>query len=150
MSISPTGNSQQVQIKPDKNALPAISTDAVNTDSGVQPTAPVQPTGSISQETESQTALISSQNTSETAEDADTSVEGAVEKLNSFMSSMNRDLEFEFDKDISRTIVTIRDTSTQEVVRVVPSEITVKLAKNLQENLEGDQKSVGQLLDIKT
>ena len=66
------------------------------------------------------------------------------------MSSMNRDLEFEFDKDISRTIVTIRDTSTQEVVRVVPSEITVKLAKNLQENLEGDQKSVGQLLDIKT
>ena len=150
MSISPTGNSQQVQIKPDKNALPAISTDAANKESAVQPTTPVQPTGTTSQETESQTALISSQNTSETAEDADTSVEGAVEKPNSFMSSMNRDLEFEFDKDISRTIVTIRDTSTQEVVRVVPSEITVKLAKNLQENLEGDQKSVGQLLDIKT
>ena len=65
MSISPTGNSQQVQIKPDKNALPAISTDAANKESAVQPTTPVQPTGTTSQETESQTALISSQNTSE-------------------------------------------------------------------------------------
>ncbi len=150
MSISPTGNSQQVQIKPDKNALPAISADAVNTDSGVQPTSPVQPTGSISQETESQSALISSQQASESSDDADTTVEGAVEKLNSFMSSMNRDLEFEFDKDIGRTIVTVRDTSTKEVVRVVPSEIAVKLAKNLQENLDGSQEPVGQLLDVKT
>lgn len=149
MSISPTGHPQQVQIKPDKNTLP-VSTEAVDTNTNVQPASPIQPTGSVSQDTDQQTTLIPSQTSSDSTEDADISIEGAVEKLNSFMSSMNRDLEFEYDKDIARTIVTVRDTSTKEVVRVVPSEIAVKLAKNLHDNLDNTQKPLGQLLDIKT
>jgi len=58
-------------------------------------------------------------------------VKHAARQLESFMESMNRYLEFRVDQDSGRTIVTVKDKSTGEVVRQIPSEEVLRLAHNL-------------------
>jgi flagellar protein FlaG len=58
-------------------------------------------------------------------------VKQAARQLESFMESMNRYLEFRVDQDSGRTIVTVKDKSTGEVVRQIPSEEVLRLAHNL-------------------
>ena len=58
-------------------------------------------------------------------------VKQAARQLESFMESMNRYLEFRVDEDSGRTIVTVKDKSTGEVVRQIPSEEVLRLAHNL-------------------
>jgi flagellar protein FlaG len=58
-------------------------------------------------------------------------VKQAARQLESFMESMNRYLEFRVDDDSGRTIVTVKDKSTGEVVRQIPSEEVLRLAHNL-------------------
>ena len=58
-------------------------------------------------------------------------VKQAARQLETFMQSMNRYLEFRVDQDSGRTIVTVKDKSTGEVVRQIPSEEVLRLAQNL-------------------
>jgi flagellar protein FlaG len=58
-------------------------------------------------------------------------VKQAARELETFMESMNRYLEFKVDQDSGRTIVTVKDKSTGEVVRQIPSEEVLRLAHNL-------------------
>jgi flagellar protein FlaG len=58
-------------------------------------------------------------------------VKQAARQLETFMESMNRYLEFRVDEDSGRTIVTVKDKSTGEVVRQIPSEEVLRLAHNL-------------------
>jgi flagellar protein FlaG len=58
-------------------------------------------------------------------------VKQAARQLETFMQSMNRYLEFRVDQDSGRTIVTVKDKSTGEVVRQIPSEEVLRLAHNL-------------------
>lgn len=58
-------------------------------------------------------------------------VKQAARQLETFMESMNRYLEFRVDQDSGRTIVTVKDKSTGETVRQIPSEEVLRLAHNL-------------------
>ena len=58
-------------------------------------------------------------------------VKQAARQLETFMASMKRYLEFRVDQDSGRTIVTVKDKSTGEVVRQIPSEEVLRLAHNL-------------------
>lgn len=58
-------------------------------------------------------------------------VKQAARQLETFMQSMNRYLEFKVDQDSGRTIVTVKDKTTGEVVRQIPSEEVLRLAQNL-------------------
>jgi flagellar protein FlaG len=58
-------------------------------------------------------------------------VKQAARQLETFMASMNRYLEFRVDQDSGRTIVTVKDKSTGETVRQIPSEEVLRLAHNL-------------------
>jgi flagellar protein FlaG len=58
-------------------------------------------------------------------------VKQAARQLEAFMASMNRYLEFRVDQDSGRTVVTVKDQSTGEVVRQIPSEEVLRLAQNL-------------------
>lgn len=55
----------------------------------------------------------------------------AVKQLETFMQSMNRYLEFRIDQDSGRTVVTVKDTTTGDVIRQIPSEEVLRLAQNL-------------------
>lgn len=55
----------------------------------------------------------------------------AVAQLNDTLQKDGRNLQFNIDKETGVTVVQIRDQTTNEVIRQIPSEETLKLAKNL-------------------
>lgn len=58
-------------------------------------------------------------------------LQNAIKQINDALLENSRTLQFSVDKDTGRTIVQIRDNATNEVIRQIPSEETLKLAKNL-------------------
>ena len=59
-------------------------------------------------------------------------VERAVQSLNSYAQSFQRDLEFSVDEELGRPIVHVVDRNTQEVIRQIPNDVALRLARNLQ------------------
>jgi len=65
------------------------------------------------------------------SEPAAEEVKRAAQQLETFMQSMNRYLEFRVDEDSGRTVVTVKDKTTGETIRQIPSEEIMRLAQNL-------------------
>ncbi len=63
-------------------------------------------------------------------------VDKAVTSLNSSIQSVQRNLQFSVDKDLDRIIINVTDKETDEVVRQIPSEDVLDLARNLQDMVE--------------
>lgn len=61
-------------------------------------------------------------------------LDDAVSQLNDFVQNVQRDLQFEVDNDLGQTIVKVVDQKTQEVIRQIPDELALRLAKNLQQD----------------
>ena len=55
----------------------------------------------------------------------------AVAEINQFVQSIQRELQFTVTDDV--TVIEVRDTHTNELVRKIPSDDAIKLAQNLQE-----------------
>lgn len=55
----------------------------------------------------------------------------AVERLNELMTSRNRSLRFEVDAASGRTVITVINEATKEVVRQIPPPELLQLARNL-------------------
>lgn len=58
-------------------------------------------------------------------------VESAVSKISDFVQNFQRDLQFSVDKDSDRLVVKVVDSETQEVIRQIPSEEALRIAKRL-------------------
>ncbi len=58
-------------------------------------------------------------------------VESAVSQISDFVQNFQRDLIFSIDKDSERLVVKVVDSETQEVIRQIPSEEMLRIAKNL-------------------
>jgi len=61
-----------------------------------------------------------------------------VAKINEQVQSVQRDLVFSVDKESGREVVTIKDSNSDKVIKQIPSEEMLDLARNLDEQLEGD------------
>jgi len=70
-------------------------------------------------------------------------LQDAVKKVESFLNSQNRDLAFTVDDQTERTIVTVKESSSGDVIRQIPSEEVIKLASRIQELQEDVGNSVG-------
>lgn len=57
----------------------------------------------------------------------------AVEEINEFVKLAQRHLEFTVDEDTGRTVITVRNAETEEIIRQIPPERALAIAKNLQE-----------------
>jgi flagellar protein FlaG len=57
--------------------------------------------------------------------------QAAVEPINKTMASMSRNLEFTVDDDVHMTIVKVVDTQTNDVIRQIPSQEVVEIARAL-------------------
>jgi len=55
----------------------------------------------------------------------------AVEAINKSMAESSRNLEFAVDEDTNMTIVKVVDTQTHDVIRQIPTEEVVAIAKAL-------------------
>jgi len=58
-----------------------------------------------------------------------TSLSDAVKKLNDTVSLFNSSLQFSIDKDTDTPVVKVVDKSTDEVIRQIPSEEALTIAK---------------------
>ena len=57
----------------------------------------------------------------------------AVDQINDFVQVVKRDLEFSVDDNTGRTIITVFDADTQEIIRQIPPEKVLAVAENIRE-----------------
>ncbi|MDQ7055145.1 MAG: flagellar protein FlaG [Persephonella sp.] len=60
-------------------------------------------------------------------------IKQAVENLNKKLDMLNSQLKVEFDKDTGIKVIKIVDKDTKEVIRQIPPEVILKIAKYLDE-----------------
>ena len=65
------------------------------------------------------------------AQKSDQAVQQAARKLEQHMLGMGNALEFRVDKDTGTTVVTVRDKTSGDVIRQMPTEEALWLAQNL-------------------
>jgi len=58
-------------------------------------------------------------------------VHAAVEEVNAFMQSMDRNLSFHVDEDLGEPIISVMDLETNEVIRQIPSEELLVIRKKM-------------------
>lgn len=60
-------------------------------------------------------------------------VKEAAEKISEFIEAMTHDLSFSVDKDTNRTVVKVLERESGDVIRQIPAEEILKIAKMLDE-----------------
>ena len=64
-------------------------------------------------------------------------VQQAVSRLNDYAQTLRRDLQFRVDKDSNRVIVTVTDSESGDVIRQIPSEELLAIARSLEAAQQG-------------
>jgi flagellar protein FlaG len=57
----------------------------------------------------------------------------AVSKLNDYVQNVQRNLQFSIDKESGATVVKVIDAKSEEVIRQMPTEETLRIARSLAE-----------------
>ncbi|APD85440.1 flagellar biosynthesis protein FlaG [Alteromonas sp. Mex14] len=70
-------------------------------------------------------------------------LDDAIAKVESFLKVQNRDLAFTIDENTNRSVVTVKDSTSGDVIRQIPSEEVLKLADRIQELQQDVGDSVG-------
>ena len=60
-------------------------------------------------------------------------VKVAAEQIASYLKSSGRSLDFHVDTDSGRTVVSVRDAATGDLIRQIPGEDVLKMARALKE-----------------
>ena len=68
----------------------------------------------------------------------------ALSDLQAFIDGLDRSLSFRRDDSINRSIITVTDANTNQLVRQIPAEEIVEIARQIREDL--DAKRAGMLL----
>lgn len=66
----------------------------------------------------------------------------AVSDISDYMQTISRDLQFQVDKLTGSTIVTVLDTETKEIIRQIPTEEVVAMARYIAENMQDSVKGL--------
>ena len=61
-------------------------------------------------------------------------VEQAVVQISDYVQTVSRDLQFQVDDASGYTLITVTDSETEEVIRQIPSEEVVALARYIADN----------------
>jgi flagellar protein FlaG len=63
-------------------------------------------------------------------------VDHAVTSMNNYVQSIHRDLEFSVDEELDRTVIKVVDSVSGELIRQIPEEAFLDLARRLREDGE--------------
>lgn len=113
-------------IKPVQSLPVALSTDLANTELPAvmaRSASPVPP----SERTQSTGTSTSGQQGNQP--NADTPLDKTLEQLNESMQAWATGMRFDIDDDAQRVVVSIVDSATGEVLRTVPSDAVIRIAK---------------------
>ena len=59
----------------------------------------------------------------------------AIRELQEFVDGLGRSLSFRQDDSIDKSVITVRDTQTNQVVRQIPSEEVVAISRQIRDEL---------------
>lgn len=68
------------------------------------------------------------------SEQQEQQVDEAVSKLNDYIQNQQRNLRFSVDGDSGETVVTVLDGRSEEVIRQIPDETVLRLARKLDQD----------------
>lgn len=107
-------------------ALPRVSVHRSGPDAERTVTQPQAPTDSAdsARQAESDTAA---------------SLEQAIADLSGYIQNVQRNLQFDVDDDSGHTVIRVVDAETDEVIRQIPSEEVLALARHLKGVSEAEQ-----------
>lgn len=60
-------------------------------------------------------------------------LQAAVSKLNDYVQNLSRTLSFSIEESTGRTVIKVYDAETEELIRQIPPEETIKLAEQISE-----------------
>jgi len=84
--------------------------------------------------TEKTGKVLPSENVVKVAQEADTeTVESAVSKLNDYVQTTSRKLNFQVDDDSGKTVIKVYDRESDKLIRQIPNELVLELARRLNE-----------------
>ena len=69
-------------------------------------------------------------------------VKAAVEQMKDFAQVMSRQLQFDVDDDSGRTVVRVLDKDSGDIIRQIPSEEVLALARHMRELMEEESANV--------
>jgi flagellar protein FlaG len=72
-------------------------------------------------------------------------IDKAIEELQAFVDGLGRKLSFARDDSINRSVITVRDTMTNQVVRQIPSEEVVAISRQIRDEMS--EMRAGLLMD---
>lgn len=93
--------------------------------------APEVQKAEVRQTEQSQQALQAEQAAQQKQNNKDEAVEQAVAKLNDYVQNTERKLEFQLDDDSGEVVVRVYDRRSDELIRQIPNEEALELAKKL-------------------
>lgn len=76
------------------------------------------------------------------AEERREELQEAVRNVSGYVQNITRELNFSIDEELGKTIVRVIDESTGDVIRQIPSEDMLQLARNLAEIKERQAKGL--------
>jgi flagellar protein FlaG len=62
-------------------------------------------------------------------------LQAAVSKLNDYVQNIRRTLSFSIEESTGRTVIKVYDAETEELIRQIPPEETMKLAERISEQI---------------
>ncbi|KAB7684575.1 flagellar protein FlaG [Plesiomonas shigelloides] len=108
------------------------------------PLAPVQAQNSLADSTQRHDQLRSefelssdSHSAVEISDNDHTDLSVVTQQINEFMRGMNRQLSFHLDEDLNRQVVSVVDRESGDVIRQLPSEEMLELAKKMADQMAG-------------
>ncbi|WP_101759932.1 flagellar protein FlaG [Oceanicoccus sp. KOV_DT_Chl] len=100
--------------------------DIVN--SGLQPT--VKARENVAKPSQAQAEKA--QPEQEVVEPTTAELQSAVSKLNDYVQNVQRTLSFSVEENTGTTVVQVYDSETEELIRQIPAEETIKLAASIE------------------
>jgi flagellar protein FlaG len=89
---------------------------------------------------------VSEKLTQESQKAATLDVKVAAKKVNDFVKQLDRNLEFSVDESSGRVIITVREPETGKIIRQIPPEELLVIAKLVSENFASAPVPTGILL----
>lgn len=81
-------------------------------------------------------AVISSNNSVPSDEQKGKQLKEALGTMQDFVQNVKRELQFSVDKDLGRTVVKVVDSESGDLIRQIPEEIFLELARKVKEQGE--------------
>jgi len=61
----------------------------------------------------------------------------AIARINNYVQQIQRDLQFSVDDESGKTVIKVIDSESKEVIRQIPEEVLLQVARSIEESLEG-------------